>query len=506
MSINLFKQSRRGACVLESTPKRHIYRCILFGCLFSGLMSGRLVAEERPRNVILLLVDDMGYGDIAAHGNPVIKTPNFDTLHDQAARFTNFAVSSSCAPTRAALLTGRHEFLSWVTHTKPPGRDMNPDVVTIAQLFQSKGYRTGIFGKWHLQQKDPCGPWHRGFDETLTVPKDSQNSHFDPVLLENRVKKKFKGYRTDILFKAATEFIECHKDKPFFCYLPTYAPHAPHKVPEKYSEPYKAFADEYKGKKYRANFNGMIANVDENLGRLMGRLKELGIADDTLIIVMNDNGGTEGVDTFNDGRRGVKGTIWSGGTRAYSFWRWGKHFSPGPRPQMSGHVDVFPTLADLCGLNIPADLRSQLEGDSLRPVLENAGASLRGDRMQVHHVGRWDIPTLWYEHRYANSCVRWNQYTLVRIDPCKNAKCDICSRIFLRQKGIKLSYTTDKAHHRMTVGGRWELYDIDSDPFQSADIAAEHPEIVARMSAHYEEWWEKVEVVLGKRWETPVQP
>jgi len=202
--------------------------------------------ELKQPNVILLLVDDMGYGDIAAHGNPIIKTPNFDSMHDQSVRFTNFAVSPSCAPTRAALLTGKHEFLSSVTHTFKQRRNMDLESTTIADLFKQAGYKTGLFGKWHLGQPGEHGPWYRGFDETLTVPEDMQNSHFDPVLLKNRSEKQYEGYRTDILFNEAMKFISDNRETQFFCYLPTYSPHKPNKVPEKYSEPYEELRNDSK--------------------------------------------------------------------------------------------------------------------------------------------------------------------------------------------------------------------------------------------------------------------
>jgi arylsulfatase A-like enzyme len=348
-----------------------------FGMSMSGCLPGRSFgrndpAEKQPPNVILLLTDDMGYGDIAAHGNPIIKTPNFDALHSQSARFTNFAVSPTCAPTRAALLTGKHEFLSGVTHTISPMNQLNMEANIIPQLFKKKGYKTGLFGKWHLGQEGEYGPWNRGFDETLTVPGDKQDSHFNPVLLKNQVETKFKGYRTDILFDEAMKFIEQHKEQPFFIYLPTYSPHGPLKVPEKYIDPYMPLKEreEYKGLKVPPPFFGMVANVDENLGRLMAKLEELGIDDDTILIAINDNGGTNGVDVWNAGMRGMKSTAWLGGIRAYSFWKWGDRFSVGDRPQMSGHIDVLPTLADLCGLEISDELQAQLEGDSLLPALE----------------------------------------------------------------------------------------------------------------------------------------
>jgi len=460
--------------------------------------------KDRGPNVVLLLVDDMGYGDIAAHGNPILKTPNFDALHNRSVRFTNFAVSPSCAPTRAALLTGKHEFLSSVTHTIKPMREMNPKATTIAQLFRKRGYRTGIFGKWHLELRGAYHPSRRGFEETLTCIDDNyKKTHFNPTLVHNGVEKKYEGYRTDSFFDNAMDFIQRHRDGSFFVYLATHSPHSPHRVSKRYSRPYEAFRARYEGKRYGTGFFGMVANVDENLGKLMACLKKHGLDDNTLLIAMNDNGGTGGVDVFNAGRRGVKGTIWSGGTRAYSFWKWGDRFAPGDRPQMAGHVDVLPTLADLCGLDIPKELAEQLEGDSLRPALENAKAKLDENRMQVHHVGRWSDPKRWADHKYANASVRWKQYTLVRIEPCRDEKCRTCFAVRNRipRGTFKLSYTTNPEHHRITAPGRWELYDIEADPFQKTDIANRHPEIVKRMAEHYDAWWKKVEAELKRRWD-----
>lgn len=468
------------------------------------VLSGATNAETRP-NVIVLLVDDMGYGDIAALGNPVVKTPNFDKLHAESARFTNFAVSPSCAPTRAALLTGKHEFLSGVTHTIRPMRDMSLKSTTIAELFKAKGYTTGMFGKWHLNLEGNFNPGKRGFDETLTCIKDDyKKSHFNPMLVKNGVETKFKGYRTDIFFGEAIKFIEQNKAKPFFVYLATHSPHSPHKVPGKYDAPYRAYVakPENKNKRVGSRFLGMIANVDENLGKLRDRLRALKLNDNTLLVAMNDNGGTGGVDIFNGGRRGVKGTVWSGGTRAYSFWKLGNKFPIGDRNQMSGHVDVLPTLADLCGLEISKELQPLLEGDSLCPVLADPEAELSADRMQVHHVGRWSDPKQWAAHKYANSCVRWRNYTLIRIDPCTDDKCGTCYAVRNRipRGKHKLSYTNNPEHHVVPAAGRWSLYDIDADPFQKTDISTKHPNIVKKMADHYEAWWQKVDATLTERW------
>ena len=444
-----------------------------------------------PKNVILVLIDDLGYGDIAAHGNPVVQTPHLDALHASSAHFTNFAVSPTCAPTRAALLTGKHEFKSSVTHTLPPMRSMDLASTTVAELFQRQGFVTGLFGKWHLDQSGRYGPWFRGFDETLTVKGDNQRSHFDPVLLQDRKPTRFQGYRTDILFDQAMDFLERHREQPFFCYLPTYTPHAPLKVPEKYIEPYQHLDPK------TAAFYGMVANVDENVGRLMAKMKSSGLNATTLLIVMSDNGGTYGVDTWNAGMRGRKSHAWRGGTRALAFWRYGDHYSPGERGQMTGHVDVLPTLADLFDLPVDDALAAQLEGDSLRPLLDEAQAQFDGSRMQVHHRGRWDAPDQWQDHKYTHASVRWKNYQLVRTDTCDQPDCKLCAKIRRRAAGGRAMYSTNVEHYRMTEPGEWALYDIKADPFQAHNLADARPEIHAKMAAHYELWWEEVAQILG---------
>jgi len=450
--------------------------------------------QSKPANVVLLLIDDMGYGDLAALGNPVLKTPGFDQLCKESARFTNFAVSPSCAPTRAALMTGRHEFLVGVTHTQAPMNYLDPDAVTMANLFQNKGYKTGIFGKWHLGQTDQYGPWFRGFDQTLTVPDDSQNSHFDPVMLHNREMQKFHGYREDILFREAMKFMAANRDSGFFCYIPTYSPHAPQKAPQEYCEPYEGYLNpERPDGVYSAGFFGQVANVDENLGKLLAFLDSIGIADQTLVIAINDNGGTRGVDTYNSNMRGVKTTPWRGGTRAYSFWKWGEKFHPGDRDLMSGHIDVLPTLVDLFDLELTPGLKEQLQGNSLLPALENPSAEINEDRMQITHIGRWNSPKDWGDHKYAGCSVRRGNYTLVRYEPCANPDCGTC--VTARERGIDKKrplYTCNSEHYILTTPGEWALFDIKSDPHQDKNIAKNHPQVVKEMSTYYDAWWEDV--------------
>jgi len=457
--------------------------------------------ESKPVNVVLILVDDMGYGDIAAHGNPVLKTPHFDQLYAGSARFTNFAVSPTCAPTRAALMTGTHECLAGVTHTIAPMNYRDHDAVTIAELFRENGYKTGLFGKWHLGQTGLYGPWYRGFDQTLTVPGDAQNSHFDPVLLHNRKAKKYRGYREDILFREAMGFMAANKDSGFYCYMPTYSPHSPNKAPKAYCAPYEGYINpERPGGEYSAGFFGQVANVDENLGKLFAFLDSIEATDHTLVIAMNDNGGTRGVDTYNSNMRGLKTTPWWGGSRAYSFWKWGEHFPPGDRNLMCGHIDVFPTLAEMFGLELTPALEHQLQGNSLVTVLENPDNAFNNDRMQISHIGRWSKAQNWQDHKYAGCSVRWDNYILVRHEPCEDPECKTC--LTARERGInkkRPAYTGNSDHYVLTAPGEWELFNIINDPYQEKNIANVHPEIVKKMSDFYESWWNEVAGAMARK-------
>src|SRR3954471_23287311 len=261
-------------------------------------------SAARP-NVIIIMPDDIGYGDFACLGNPIVHTPSIDALWRESVRFTDFHVSPTCAPTRAALMTGRHEFKSGVTHTIYERERLSLQATTLAQVLKSAGYRTGIFGKWHLGDEPDRWPDKRGFDEMFihggggigqTYPGSCGdapgNKYFDPAILHNGKFERTHGYCTDIFFRQALRWIDSVKGKkPFFCYIPTNAPHAPLQVRP---EDEKRYAGKVKNPS-TAKFFGMIANIDDNVGRLLEKLKEWGIERDTLVVFMNDNGGTGGV-------------------------------------------------------------------------------------------------------------------------------------------------------------------------------------------------------------------
>ncbi len=436
----------------------------------SGSTAPAASLEGRRPNVVLLLTDDQGYGDLSCHGNPVLKTPNLDRLHAEGVRFTDFHVSPTCAPTRSALLTGRHEFKNGVTHTILERERLTLKATTLAEVLRAAGYTTGVFGKWHLGDEPAYRPDRRGFDETFihggggigqTYPGSCGdapgNTYFDPAILHNGKFVKTRGYCTDVFFAQALRWVESVKGKkPFFCYLATNAPHAPLQVRP---EDEKRYADRVKDPK-TAKFFGMIANIDDNVGRLLGKLKEWGIERDTLVIFMNDNGGTAGVKLYNAGMRGSKNTPWLGGTRAASFWRWPGTQKPADVGQLAAHIDVFPTLAAIAGAKPTAAVKAQVEGRSLVPLLLDPKAAW-ADRTLFTHLGRWPKGAKPAEHKYAGCGVRRERWHLVH--PA--------------QKGNK----------------RWQLFDVPADPGEKSDVADRHPGVVKRLETAYDRWWESVQ-------------
>jgi arylsulfatase len=424
--------------------------------------------QGRRPNIIFLLTDDQGYGDISAHGNPILKTPNLDRLRSEAIRFTDFHVSPTCAPTRSALMTGRHEFKNGVTHTILERERLTLDATTIAQVLKSAGYTTGIFGKWHLGDEAEYQPDRRGFDEVFihgaggigqmypgSCGDAPGNKYFDPAILHNGKFEKTNGYCTDLFYDQATRWIDAqrHTDQPFFAYVPTNAPHGPY-----IAKPQdKAIYEGLGLKEDTESFFGMIHNIDQNIGKLLNQLDEWGIADNTLVIFMNDNGGTAGVSVFNADMHGSKGTAWLGGTRASSFWRWPGTIQPEDCKSLAAHIDFFPTLAEMAGVTLDSDLASQVEGRSLVPLLENPNAPW-DDRYLFTHQGRWpklEDPNL---SKFRMAAVRNSRWSLVS------------------EKGGSEP--------------QWQLFDLSNDYGQQHDVIAEHPEVAKELHAAFDAWWD----------------
>jgi len=413
---------------------------------------------RRP-NIVFVLTDDQGYGEVAAHGNPVIQTPTLDRLYHDAVRFERFHVSPTCAPTRSALMTGRHEFRNRISHTILGRSLIDADLYVLPDLLREAGYRTGMFGKWHLGDNYPCRPQDLGFDEArhhggggiCQTPDYWGNSYFSPTLDHLGQWEPSDGYCTDVFFQAGLRWIESVKDDgPFYAYLATNCPHRPLQVPRRYSDRYL----ESEIDRHAQRYYGMITNVDENLGRLLQQLEDWGILDDTLVIFMGDNGSAEAGrpdrGLFNAGMRGGKGSPYEGGVRVPCFFSWQKAFGPGHAIEpVCAHVDYLPTIADLVGGQLPADL--DLEGRSFAPLLADPEADWP-DRMLVTHVGRWGVEDDPNDSKYRNMAVRSQRY-------------------------------------------RWAngqvLYDLWEDPGEQHDVAATHPEVIAAMTEFYDAWWAK---------------
>lgn len=416
-------------------------------------------ALSRP-NIVLVMTDDQGYGDLGFTGNPIIRTPHIDTFAKESVRFTDFHVSPTCAPTRCALMTGRHEFRSGVTHTILERERMSLKATTIAQVLKSAGYTTGIFGKWHLGDEAAYQPDRRGFDEEFihgaggigqsyagSCGDAPGNTYFDPAIRHNGRFEKTKGYCTDVFFGQALNWMDAkRKDKaPFFAYITPNAPHAPLQCPEEYAKRYEGKVDANVAK-----FYGMIENIDDNFGRLLAKLDEWGVARDTLVIFMTDNGGTAGVKIFNAGMRGQKATPYEGGTRVPSFWRWPAGFEGSKDCHaLTAHIDIFPTLAEIAGGKVPE--RVNLDGRSLMPLLKDPKADWP-DRFLFTHVGRWDKG---------------------KAEESKFEKCGV--------RNARFHLVNDT-----------ELYELKTDSGEKTNVIAKHPEIVTKIRAAYNQWWSEI--------------
>jgi arylsulfatase A-like enzyme len=446
----------------------------LFAWVFlAGL--AQAATAEKP-NIIFILTDDQGFGDISAHGNPVLRTPNLDRIRAEGARFTDFHVSPTCAPTRSALMTGRHEFKNGVTHTIFERERLTRSAVTLPELLKSAGYTTGIFGKWHLGDEADYRPDQRGFDEVFihggggigqiypgSCGDAPGNTYFDPAILHNGKFVKTQGFCTDVFFAQAAKWIDvARRGKPFFAYITPNAPHSPYTARPEDAALYRDKVPD----DAVANFFGMVHNIDVNVGRLLARLDEWGLTRNTLVIFMNDNGGTAGTRVFNAGMRAQKGTPYLGGTHASSFWRWPGKLAPADIPGLTAHIDVLPTLAEIVGVPLTGKYAQQVEGRSLLPLLMNPRADWP-ERTLITHVGRWPRFSDPDAAKFSNCSVRTPRWHLV----------------------------STKA---VTSAGKpvWELYDVIADPGEKTDVAAANAEVVAKLASSYDAWWASVRPAL----------
>ncbi len=429
----------------------------------SATACGNAAQKSEIPNVIVVMVDDQGYGDFAVHGNPIIKTPHLDKLHSESVRLTDFHVAPMSSPTRGQLMTGVDAMRNGCTAVCE-GRSMpDAELPMMPKFFKDAGYATGHFGKWHLGDSYPYRPHDRGFDISLhlpgwgisSLPDFFHNSYFDPKLKLNDEVVQTKGYSADVIFDQAIEWIaECKaQGKPYFTYIASNTPHAPEYVAEEYSAPY-AQIGEHEGNSVPANFYGMIANLDENMAKLDKFLEDNGLKENTIVIYTSDNGTQNkfAMKLYNAGMKGQKCSVFEGGHRVPCFIRWanGGLLHGQDVDQLTVIQDLLPTLLDMCNIK-----PGKFDGVSLKSVLTSATAKL-DDRMKVVHYryklkdGKWD-----------NAAVMWNKW-------------------------------------RLTAPNK--LFDVSKDPHQDKNIAAEHPEVVKAMNEHYDAWYaEAAELYKKKR-------
>jgi arylsulfatase A-like enzyme len=455
---------------------QYFFRCLSVLIVSLFLNPAHIVAKSlvgsRP-NIIMVMTDDQGMGDLSCLGNPVLKTPNIDKFYERSTRFREMHVSPTCAPTRSAVLSGRHEFRNGVTHTIKERELMALSTTTFPQVLQQAGYSTGIFGKWHLGDADEYQPYNRGFGEVFIhgaggIGQSYEGScadfppnqvgdgkYFDNVILHNDTIVQTKGFCTDVFFQAALGWIKQQHDSktPFFAYVTPNAPHGPMLAPEKNKKRWlDAGWDENTAGRY-----GMIENIDENFGLLMAKLDEWDAWDNTLVIFMTDNGqaGRSGKlngknqKMYTAGFKTGKGSSHEGGTHVPAFWYWKDVLGEGVDISgLSAHIDFYKTFCELAGADLPQGIQ-KVDGRSLVPLLEDPTADWP-DRELFIHVGRWDKGEDPNDSKYKKCGIRTQRWRLV------NNK---------------------------------ELYDISNDPFEKINVIDQHPEVVEQLRKAYDQWW-----------------
>ena len=411
---------------------------ISFGLVISALWlsSCKMDSVQQHPNVILIMTDDQGWGDLSIHGNDSLQTPAIDALSKESAILDRFYVSPVCAPTRASLLTGRYHLrtgTTWVTHRKEVMRSQE---VTIAEMFKKNGYRTGMFGKWHNGEQYPNDPRGQGFDEFTGFSAGHWNNYFDTKVIENGEYVTANGYIIDYLTDKAIDFINAESGQPFFCYIPYNTPHSPLQIADHYYEKYKAMGLT----DYNAAVYGMVENIDDNVDRILKALDAGELADNTIVIFTTDNGPNGW--RYNGGMKGKKASYDEGGVRVPFFIRYpnGNLIKNTPITDLTAHIDILPTLADLCRIPVPDNLA--LDGRSFAPLLRGEVASLPERTL-------FTFPTSQRLQPHPGA-VRTNQYRLV-----------------------------------LEHDGSLSLYDMPADPGQELNIAADQPAVVSELHAAY---------------------
>ncbi len=422
---------------------------------------------DRP-NVIIIITDDQGFGDLSFYGNPHVKTPVIDQFARESVRLNNFYVCPVSAPTRSSLMTGRYSLRTGIRDTYNGGAIMSTEEITIAEVLRKEGYKTGIFGKWHLGDNYPSRPIDQGFDEALvhlgggmgqvgdiTTWFRGDSSYFDPVLWHNGSEEKHYGYCSDIFAGEAVRFIEENRKSPFFCYLAFNTPHTPLQVPGRYYDMYKdidpASGFEKDGRPFpkmseqdkddARRVYAMVTNIDDNVGRILKTLDNLKLSRNTLVIFMTDNGPQQR--RYIAGMRGLKGSVFRGGIRVPCFIRYPAQFKGNREIEMNAsNIDILPTVAEICKADLPDD--RIIDGKSILPLI-------RGNPAVWNERPLFFYWTRKYPELYNNTSLQKGKYKLV-------------------------GHTDYDAEIK-----EFELYDIESDPYELNNIILNHTDMASEL-------------------------
>jgi sialate O-acetylesterase len=408
-------------------------------------------AKDSKPNILLILADDMGWGDLRCHGNAKLSTPSLDRLKTQSVAFEHFHVSPICSPTRSSLLTGRHHARLHVINTSDSLEVMHGDETTLAEALKPAGYVSGCFGKWHNGSNHPSTAQGQGFDEFFGFSGGFFPNYFDAQLEHNGVNTPTKGFITDVLADAAMSFIEQNKARPFFCYVPFNACHSPMQAPQDLFEKYRTLGFEPKD----AAVYAMVENLDRNVGRILQKLDQTGLAANTIVLFTTDNGPNTA--RYNGGMRGGKGSVFEGGLRVPCFIRWPEKLKAGSRvPEITQHVDILPTLLELAAVPLPK--RQPLDGLSLVPLLKGNPSS-------------------------------WPQRTLFDL----TGRGGKDGTVINEYPGTARTET----HRWVHDGKQAMLFDLRNDPSEKTNLATQQPALAAEMEMSYRKWFHEVTAPSG---------
>jgi arylsulfatase A-like enzyme len=429
--------ARSRSSVTFPTARIATFICLVLTCIsLAAPPAGR--AAARP-NVVIFLADDAGWGDYSQNGNRQVRTPNIDSIAKGGVTLDRFYVCPVCSPTRAEFLTGRYHPRTGVYGVSTGQERMDLGEKTVADAFKAAGYATGAFGKWHNGSQWPYHPMARGFDEYYGHTSGHWGEYFDPPLEHNGQPVRDKGYIVDICTSRALDFIERNKGKPFLCYIPFTTPHSPWAVPDQYWQRFKdkpltqrATVPEQEEPDHTRCALAMLENQDDNVGRVLRKLEEIGAADNSIVLYFSDNGPNSA--RWTGGMKGRKGSTDEGGVRSTMFIRWPAKLPKGRVvPEITGAIDLLPTLTSLAGIPRVGD--KPLDGRDLSPLL----------------LGQ---KTAWPERMIFST---WGRAVSVRTQT-----------------------------HRLDNQG--QLFDMIADPGQTQPINTQQPDLARKLAAAVAAW------------------